>query len=71
MLKNSTRKIVLAFTLAVLAASTGRAIAQSSTSTTGTSTTTTSPTDPDPGAVSGTDPEPDYVGIVLALLGLA
>jgi hypothetical protein len=72
----STRKITLVLTLAVLAAPVGRAVAQSSTPppTPSTGTSTTSPgssTDPGSGVVTGTDPEPDYLGIVLMLMGLA
>jgi hypothetical protein len=62
MLKNVARKFTLALTLVVLTASASKAIAQSTTSTPPTSS---------PSIVTGTDPGPDYVGIMLAVLHLA
>lgn len=73
MLRKATRTITLALTIALLTATAGKAIAQSSTPSNPTSGTSTPPppTDPSTGVVSGTDPEPDYVGIILSLLHLA
>ena len=62
MTKHAVRKLTLALTLVVLTASAGKAIAQSTTST---------PPDSSPSIVTGTDPGPDYVGIMLAVLHLA
>jgi hypothetical protein len=63
MTKQFARKLTLALTLVVLTATAaGKAIAQSSTST------------PPPSSspiVTGTDPSPDYVGIILTVLHLA
>jgi hypothetical protein len=58
MTKNAARKLTLALTLVALTASAGKAVAQA---------TTSNP----PPIVTGTDPSPDYVGIVLAVLHLA
>jgi hypothetical protein len=56
MTKYAVRTLTLALTLAALTASTGNAFALSTSK---------------PSIVTGTDPFPDYVGIVLALLHLA
>ena len=59
MTKNAARRLALSITLVLLTAPTGKAIAQA----------TTSPSSPP--IVTGTDPGPDYVGIILAVLHLA
>jgi hypothetical protein len=59
MTKNVARKVTLALTLVVLTASAGKAIAQS-----------TTPPPSTPSIVTGTDPAPDYVGMILAVLHL-
>ena len=64
MIRNASRKFVLAMTLLVLAAPIGRAVAQSS---------TTTPPPTSPSVVTGTDPEPqdDIIDAILSLLFLA
>jgi hypothetical protein len=63
MTKHAVRKLALSLTLVVLTASAGKGIAQS----TSTPTSSTS----SPSIVTGTDPAPDFFGIILAGLGLA
>ena len=58
MTKNAARKLTLALTLVALTASASEAVAQA---------TTSNP----PPIVTGTDPGPDYAGIILAVLHLA
>ena len=58
MIRNSTRKLTLAFTLALLAAPIAGAFAQSSTPPPPTPPTTTTPPPPAPTVVTGSDPEP-------------
>ena len=70
MLKNASRKLTLALTLAVLTASAVKAVAQSTTPPPPAPTTSTPPPS-SPGIVTGTDPAPDYVGMILAILHLA
>jgi hypothetical protein len=54
MLSNATRKVTLALTLALLAVPFNKAIAQS-----------TTPTPSTPAVVTGTDPEPQVVTVIL------
>jgi hypothetical protein len=62
MFKQSSRNLALALTLTIAAAPACKALAQS---------TNRPPDSSTPSVVTGTNPEPDYVGIVLAILGLA
>jgi hypothetical protein len=68
MIRNTTRKLTLALTLAALTGSAGSAFAQSIESS---SPTVVTGTDPEPTVVTGTDPEPDYIKLILSTLSLA
>lgn len=70
MLKNASRKLTLALTLVVLTAAAGKAIAQSTTPPPSPPASSTPPP-ASPGIVTGTDPGPDVVGMILAFLHLA
>jgi hypothetical protein len=61
MFKRSTRNLALTLTLTIGAVPASKIRAQSA----------STPPSSSPSVVTGTDPEPDYVGIVLAILGLA
>lgn len=71
MFKKAVRKIALALalTLAVLAMPMARAAAQPTNSSGNSPTATSSSGGSGSDVVTGTDPEPDYVGIILDLLG--
>jgi hypothetical protein len=72
MLKNASRKLALALTLTVLTAAAGKAIAQSTTPPPPPPPPTSSTPPPaSPGIVTGTDPGPDVVGMILAFFHLA
>jgi hypothetical protein len=68
MIRNTTRKLTLALTLAALTGSAGNAFAQSIESS---SPTVVTGTDPEPTVVTGTDPEPDYIQLILSMLSMA
>jgi hypothetical protein len=68
MIRNTTCKLTLALTLAILTGSAGNAFAQSIGSS---SPTVVTGTDPEPAVVTGTDPEPDYMQLILSVLSLA
>jgi hypothetical protein len=73
MIRNTARKLTLAFTLALLASPIAGAFAQSSTPTP-TPPTTTTPPPPSPTVVTGTDPEPgdpDVAQIIVIFFHLA
>lgn len=59
MFKQSIRNFALALTFSIAGLTTSPALAQST------------DTSSNPSVVTGTNPEPDYVAIVLALLGVA
>jgi hypothetical protein len=73
MFKYATRKLTLALTLMLLAASVGRAVAATADPAPSTPPTVTAPQTPAPNGVTGGDPEPiepDVVQLILSLLHL-
>ena len=69
MLNSSIRNLGITLVIALILLPSGKLVAQTSTGTDPTGTTSSDPTDPT--VVTGTNPEPGYVGMILAVLGLA